>query len=143
MSAPGKMTKSAMGMTQKTQIITETNKGTEIKKRFMKAGHLPKNQMNKTEERFFNEILYPALIQKELKSVKFHEIKLKVGEFGWYEIDFFCIKKDDNAIMYEVKGGMITGKGRVKFDAACLLFPLVKLEMWQYKNREWKKVMEN
>jgi hypothetical protein len=109
----------------------------------MRANHIPKPEMNKTEERYA-WILEAQKRSGEIKWYGFEKIKLKISSLKcWYNVDFMVIDKDDVVKMIEVKGGRIWEDSIVKFKAACELYPFIKFVMVQYKNKQWKTIREN
>lgn len=108
----------------------------------LKLKHIPKIKMNKTEEKFA-WFLEAQKRNNEIKYWGFEKIKLRLGDNCWYNIDFMIIDNNDVLKLIEIKGGHIWEDSIVKFKTACTLYPFIKFEMHQYKNKQWKIIREN
>lgn len=102
--------------------------------------------MNKTEQRYYDEIIWPAIATKEIIRAGFEDEKFKIGDRCWYVPDFPIVWAPDTGkpkTYVEVKGGYIREKSLVKFKAAATKFPEYNWQLWQYKAESGWKCLHN
>jgi hypothetical protein len=85
-------------------------------------GRLPIGTKNKTEQRYEDEVLAPALRGGEVLWYKFEGVKLRLADNTFYTADFFVMRADRVLEVHEVKG-FWTDDARVKIKVAAALFP--------------------
>jgi hypothetical protein len=99
-------------------------------------------RMNKTECRFRDEILEPALRAGEIRRYAFEALNLRLGEHTFHRPDFYVVTTEGRIEIREVKGGFIREDAKTKFKMAAAQFPEFCWQMWQWANRRWTKILE-
>lgn len=103
---------------------------------YRKARARPKRnhgQMNKTEARYLEQIIKPALLCGDYVSARFESIKLRLADRTFYTPDFQVITKDGEIEFHEVKGGFIEDDAMVKFKVAAEQYPEFRWILVQQK----------
>lgn len=111
----------------------------------MVSGNKP-GEMNKTEGNYAWHMI-PAI--DNVLSYGFEPVTFLIGASCAYTPDFL-IEFLDHWEVHEVKGGFVREDSKVKFKVASHLYlgfkinskPITKFEMWQWKNKEWRKLYE-
>lgn len=96
-------------------------------------------KMNKTEARYENHVLRPALFAHEIKAYWFESFKLRLADRTWYTPDF-VVQRNDKIEIVEIKGGFIRDDSMVKYKVAKEMYPCFTWKMMQYKSGEWRKI---
>ena len=100
--------------------------------------------MNKTEAKFYNNILLPDKADGKIVWIGYEKFKFRLADNTFYTPDFMALQADGEIVFHEIKGGYILDTtGTTKFKVVCELFPFIKFRMWQYKDKEFKIIMEN
>ncbi|MEQ8409106.1 MAG: hypothetical protein RKH07_12605 [Gammaproteobacteria bacterium] len=102
-------------------------------------------KLNKTEQRYIDEVLWPRHLAGEIAWFSPECIKRRVGPLGskcWYKPDFEVIPATGFIEYHEIKGGWIEDDARVKFLAAARAYPMFRWVMWQYKGAEWRLILD-
>lgn len=99
------------------------------------ARHKPTpGQMNKTETRYLEHVLDPAIRAGKYTSARFEAIKLRLADRTFYTPDFKVINAETGHIeIHEIKGGYITEDGRMKWKIAAEQFPEFRWLLIQQK----------
>jgi hypothetical protein len=103
------------------------------------AGGKKRGSMNKTE-REFSMILLARVKHGEIKSSKFEQVKVRIGEGCWYVPDFFVERHDKKPLFIEIKGFM-RDDARVKFLAAKEQHQWADWEMWRKVKSQWEQIL--
>lgn len=117
---------------QATSKLGETQ---EARKKIA-PGQTRAGEMNKTEQRFYNEIIWPQIVTKEIQRSGYEDEKFKIAPGVWYIPDFPIVWHQDlnrRKTYCEIKGGFIREKSIIKFRAAAAKFPEYSWQLWQYK----------
>lgn len=103
-----------------------------------------RNQPNKTEIRFEQEILKPYLLPdvkygfQALTFLLAPWLRYTPDWAVWVESDFSY--NDGRLHCFEVKGAHVWDDARVKFLTARELFPWVTWQAWQWKGGVWREI---
>lgn len=93
------------------------------------------SKMNKTEQRYVNEVLDPKKYNKEIREWKFEPFNIRLADRTFYRVDFLVIS---NVIeFHEVKGGFVRDDAIVKWKVAADQFPWFKWVLAKYK-QDWQ-----
>lgn len=92
-------------------------------------------QMNKTEAKYAQEVLYPMLLAGEILDYRFEPMKLRLAKNTFYTPDFIVIYKDRIAF-HEVKG-YARDDWRVKHKVCMELYPWFEFIVVKYQKKEW------
>lgn len=79
-------------------------------------------RMNKTEQRYFTDILEPGMRRGAILSADFDAIKLRIGDNCFYTPDFLVQLRDGTMELHEVKGFM-EDDARVKISSIAEKYP--------------------
>jgi len=91
-------------------------------------------QMNKTETRYLQQVLEPAVQQGKYTSARFEALKFRLADRTFYTPDFVVINAETGHIeIHETKGGYITEDGRMKWKIAAEQFPEYRWLLVQQK----------
>lgn len=90
--------------------------------------------MNKTEERYANEILRPLLLAGEIVKYDFEAVKFRLAKKTFLTPDFYVVTPTHIEI-HEVKGHW-EDDARVKMKVAAKLFPEFKWIAIKWKNKK-------
>lgn len=98
----------------------------------------PKVRMNKTEQRYADEILEPMLRAGQIKSYGFERVRLRLADSTFYWPDFDVVLDDNTVCIHEVKGGFIREDSWVKLKVAAELYPHMLFVRAQYDKKQWE-----
>lgn len=82
-------------------------------------------RMNKSEEKYYNTILYPKFLAGDYLWVEYEPVKFNLAKRTTYTPDFMCLCKDGTIEVHEYKG-FWEDDARVKWKVAAEKF-------WFYK----------
>lgn len=99
-------------------------------------------RMNKTERRYRDEVLVPALREGRIRKFRFEALNLRLGERTFHRPDFYVVTADGAIEIHEIKGGFIRDDARMKFKVAAEDWSEFRWQMWQYKDRRWSMILE-
>ncbi len=99
-------------------------------------------RMNKTEARYRDELLLPAIKAGDIRRFEFEALKIRLGEKLFYTPDFYVVTSTGAIRIDEVKGAHIYEDARIKFKAAAAQFPEFHWRMWQWKEGKWSMILE-
>lgn len=91
--------------------------------------------MNKTEQRYLNEVLVPLQLAGEIIDIKFEGIKLRLAKATFYTPDFVVVTPEFIE-MHEVKGYW-EDDARVKIKVAAETFPWLRFVAVRIKDNLW------
>lgn len=92
-------------------------------------------RMNKTEQRYADEVLTPLQRAGEILSWKFEALKLRLADRTFYDTDFFVQLPCGLIEIHEVKGFM-EDDAAVKLKVAADQFPFT-FKLIRLKNKAW------
>ncbi len=92
---------------------------------------------NKTEQRYIDEILLPALQAGEIADWRFEELSFRLGPKCHYRPDFLVVLPDGRIRLDEIKGGWAEEDALVKFRTAVHQFPWFGWRLCRYADRRW------
>lgn len=104
-------------------------------RRFAKPRQPTAGRMNKTEERYLNEVLRPLLYVGQVLDIKFEGLKLRLADNTFYTPDFVVVRNECIEI-HEVKGHW-EDDARVKIKVAAQMFPWLRFIAVQHKDKKW------
>lgn len=95
-------------------------------------GRLPSGVMNKTEERYLDQVIKPMMLSGELVWWAFEGIKLRLADHTFLEIDFAQMRSTGVLELVDVKGAehLITDDANVKMKVAAERFPFPLFFAW-------------
>lgn len=99
-------------------------------------------RMNKTERRYRDEILEPALRAALIRKYRFEALNLRMGENTFHRPDFYVVLANGAIQIHEVKGGFIRPDALTKWKIAAQEWSEYTWQMWQWKDRKWTKIRE-
>ena len=102
--------------------------------------------MNKTEQRYVNDKLWPGHIMGDIAWYSFERVTRNLtieNEKCEYTPDFEVMTKSGAIEYHEIKGEYIEEDARVKFLTAMAQYPMFGWFMWQWKKGEWHLVRHN
>lgn len=109
-------------------------------------GQTAAGEMNKTEARYYDQVLWPLKANKKIIKIRYEEEKFKLGNRLYYTPDFGVVWAPDLAMkktFIEIKGGFIREKSVIKFKAAASKFSEYAWQLWQYKTGAgWKLLFD-
>ena len=91
--------------------------------RVLGKGRVKVGELNQTEQRYYDEVLYPRMIAGEILWAKFEGFKLRLADGCFYSPDFIVMLKDGSLEAHEVKGYW-EDTARVKIKVAAAMYPL-------------------
>jgi hypothetical protein len=115
------------------------------KARSVAPGQTPAGVMNKTEKRFYDEIIWPGIATREITESRYESEKFKIAPRTFYTPDFSIIWSDPKKkkTYVEIKGGFIREKASLKFKATASKYPEYNWKMWQYtRGAGWKLLFD-
>lgn len=92
---------------------------------------------NKTEKRYIDEVLWPALQAGEIVDFRFEAVNLRLGPQCHYRPDFLVVLVDGSLRFDEVKGGWAEEDAIVKFKTAVSLYPWFGWRLARYAKKQW------
>lgn len=99
-------------------------------------------RMNKTERRYRDEVLMPALRAGTIRKFRFEALNLRLGEKTFHRPDFYVVLADGAIEIHEVKGGYVRDDAKMKFKVAAADWDEYRWQMWQWDKRKWTKILE-
>ena len=131
-------TEELQAYTARTGLGTEHLKGAGNQPPAKKVapGQTASGVMNKTEQRFYNEMIWPQIVTKEILRAGYEDEKFMIAPGVWYIPDFPIVwnhELNKRKTYCEIKGGFIREKSIIKFKAAAAKFPEYNWQLWQYK----------
>ncbi|MEH6814636.1 MAG: hypothetical protein V7677_19035 [Motiliproteus sp.] len=94
-----------------------------------------RGKMNKTEQRYYEEVLQPLLHSGQGLDIKFEGLKLRLADKTFYSPDFI-VPTEHCLEIHEVKGHW-EDDARVKIKVAAAQFPWMKFIAIQHKKGQW------
>lgn len=122
-------------------VIAGNAKGTRARAN-TKSG----DKLNKTEQRYIDEVLWPRHLAGEVKWFSAECVSRRISTTGkrcWYRPDFEVMLADGSIEYHEIKGGRVEDDARVKFLAAMRVYPMFRWEMWAHIKGEWLLKLDN
>lgn len=112
--------------------------------RLRALGRLKPGERNKTEARYENEVLKPALFSGSIFWYSFEGIKLRLADNTFLTIDFPVMNADGVLEMIDVKGAaaVFQDDAKVKMKVAAELFPFAFSVVYPVPKKEgggWRK----
>lgn len=99
-------------------------------------------RMNKTERRYRDEILEPALRVGLIRKYRFEAINIRLGERTFHRPDFYVVTAEGEIQIHEIKGGFVREDARMKFKTAAAEYSEWRWQMWQWKDGRWAVILE-
>lgn len=96
-------------------------------RRFQALGRLKQGEMNKSEARYQNEVLEPALRAGEVLWYRFEGVKLRVAKNTFLTPDFAVLSRAGLIELHDVKGSRVLymDDAKVKMKVAAEAYPFV------------------
>lgn len=91
-------------------------------------------KLNKTEQKYFDEVLTPLWKSGEYQRIDFEAVKFKVAAKCFYSPDFYVVTSDGFIELHEVKGFM-EGDAAVKLRAFHQAYPEYRVLIVKWKNK--------
>lgn len=114
---------------------------TVAKKR--QPGETAAGEMNNTERRFYDQLLWSRIAGKEITKVHYEEEKFKLGHRCHYTPDFSVVWADScrPKTYIEVKGAFVREKSVFKFKTSARQFDEYRWQFWQWESGSgWRLV---
>lgn len=95
------------------------------KERLYALGRMKVGEMNRTEQRYENEVLKPALLVGDVLWYRFEGIKLRLADNTFLTVDFAVLPASRVLTMVDVKGAaaIVEEDARVKMRVAADAYP--------------------
>jgi hypothetical protein len=102
-------------------------------------GQTKPGEMNKTEERFATEVLYPRKLAGEIRAYAYEAKTLVLSERlrCSYRPDFCVLNLDGSEDFYEIKGSFIREDSYIKLKWAAEKYYLSRFYLCVYKGGRW------
>lgn len=98
---------------------------------------LPDAYRSKTEGRFVQELVRPALASGEIRAWGYEPIRLRIAPGLHYTPDVVAVLLDGELELWEAKGGYQWSQDRVRIKAAAGAWPELHIRIWQWKGGNW------
>lgn len=96
-------------------------------RRFQALGRLKTGEMNKSEARYEDEVLKPALRDGEIQWYRFEGVKLRIAPKAFLTPDFAVLTRGNLIELHDVKGSRVLYQddAKVKIKVAADTYPFV------------------